>query len=112
MGRVDVGSVGARLRAPKKTDVMAHCRQFGTGCGVLQQAGSCVCVCSMCAPKIAALSDERLSELLATVSVVGSQCIPPNTPCFWDRKDRVSCTYDDLRAVIGELQKRRAADKH
>jgi hypothetical protein len=89
---------------------MSHCRQFGSGCGVTQHEGECVCVCTMCAPKSEGLSDERLSELLATVTSVGRRRIPPNTPCFWDQNDRVSCTYDDLRAVIGELQKRRAAD--
>jgi len=56
------------------------------------------------------LSDARLSELLATVTRVGRNRIPPNTPCFWDTKDRVSCTYDDLRDIITELQERRKAD--
>jgi hypothetical protein len=56
------------------------------------------------------LSDKRLSELLETVSRVGSRPIPPNTPCFWDVKDQVSCTYDDLRALILEVQERRTDD--
>ena len=57
------------------------------------------------------LSDGRLAELLATVTTVGRRPIPPNTPCFWDTKDRVSCTYDDLRALVVELQERRARDR-
>jgi len=57
------------------------------------------------------LSDERLTALLATVTRVGPQLIPPNTPCFWDNRDRVACTYDDLRPLIVELQERRADTK-
>ena len=53
------------------------------------------------------LSDERLVDLLATVTKVGPQLIPPNTPCFWDTRDRVACTYDDLRDIIVELQSAR-----
>ncbi len=53
------------------------------------------------------LSDERLAALLETVSKVGAQPIPPNTPCFWGPNDKVACTYDDLRSLIVELQARR-----
>jgi hypothetical protein len=53
------------------------------------------------------LSDERLAALLETCTRVGRNRIPPNTPCFWDTKDQVSCTYDDLRALIIELQEYR-----
>jgi len=56
-----------------------------------------------------AMSDERLGALLATVTRVGSRLIPPNTPCFWHPNGAVACTYDDLRAVIAELQERRAS---
>lgn len=56
------------------------------------------------------LSDERLANLLNTVTRVGRQPIPPNTPCFWDTKDRVACTYDDLAAIVVELQERRSRD--
>lgn len=56
------------------------------------------------------LSNERLTELMATVTTVGRQRIPTGTPCFWDTKDRVACTYDDLRTVISELQERRASE--
>jgi hypothetical protein len=54
------------------------------------------------------LSDERLAALLETVSKVGTRPIPPNTPCFWGPDDGVACTYDELRALIVELQARRA----
>lgn len=56
------------------------------------------------------LTDQRLAELLATVTAIGKQRIPTNTPCFWDTRDQVSCTYDDLRAVVAELQERRKTD--
>jgi len=56
------------------------------------------------------LSDERLEQILATVTTVGRLPIPPNTPCFWDDEDRVACTYDDIRSVIVELQERREVD--
>ena len=35
------------------------------------------------------LSNERLSELLSTVTTAGRRAIPAGTPCFWDAKDRV-----------------------
>jgi hypothetical protein len=58
---------------------------------------------------MANVSDERLSEMLATVTEIGRHRIPPNTPCFWHPDGRVACTYDDLREIIAELRERRAA---
>ena len=58
---------------------------------------------------MANVSDERLGEILATVTYVGLHRIPPNTPCFWHPDDGVACTYDDLRQIIAELLERRAS---
>ena len=55
------------------------------------------------------LSDEDLAHLLVTVTRVGNRPIPFGTPCFWDTRDRVSCTYSELQSVIEELQERRKA---
>jgi len=55
------------------------------------------------------LTDDRLKQLLKCVSEVDGRKIPPNTPCFWDERDRVAATYTDLQDVIKELLQLRGA---
>ena len=50
----DITDPALRLAVEGDGPLRGHCGQFGRGCGVLQEGGTCLCSCENCQPTAAA----------------------------------------------------------